>query len=43
MNNFIDDNINDETIKSNITEKIYDYYENWLESIKNNFMQDMCD
>jgi len=41
MNNFIDDNINDETIKSNITEKIYNYYENWLDSIKNSFMQNI--
>jgi hypothetical protein len=34
MNNFIDDNIGDESLKSEISQQILTYYQNWLDSYK---------
>ena len=34
MNNFIDDNIDDELIKTEITQQVMTYYQNWFDSFK---------
>jgi len=34
MNNFIDDNINDESLKTEISQQTLAYYQNWLDSFK---------